>query len=139
MSRSTIVQLCLMGAVALGMLWLGHPVAASALAVLAAGVGLLAVTAPDVLATLQQALERGVGWVATGLGLVLLTLVYLTVFVPGGLWLRLRGVDWLNRALPTDGRSNWVERVGHGEDPDLYHKQYTRPHAGAVSSAGERP
>jgi hypothetical protein len=128
MTKSTIVQLVAMGAAAALFYFLGHRTAATVLCSLAAVVLVLAVVAPGALHTLQELIERLVGWFASTLGLVLLTVVYFTVFLPGALWLRLRRVDLLNRAFPGRGKSNWIERIDYGTDNLLYQKPYTRPH-----------
>jgi hypothetical protein len=128
MTKSTIVQLVAMGAAAAVFYFLGHRTAATVLGSLAGVVLVLAFAAPSALHTLQELIERLVGWIASMLGLVLLTLVYFTVFFPAALWLRLRRVDLLNRAFPSRGKSNWIERVDYGTDNLLYEKPYTRPH-----------
>jgi len=128
MTKSTIVQLVLMGAAAALFYFLGHRTTASVLGILAGVVVALAIVAPAALHTLQELVRRLGGWIASTLGLVLLTVVYFLVFFPGALLLRLRRIDLLNRAFPSQGKSNWIERVGYGTDKLLYHKPYTRPH-----------
>jgi hypothetical protein len=128
MTKATIVQLIAMGAGAALLYFFGHRTAATILGSLAGVVVVLAVVAPGALHTLQELINRLVKWFATTLGLVLLTLVYFTVFCPGALWLRLRSIDVLNRSFPSGGQSNWIDRVGYGTEKLLYEKPYTRPH-----------
>jgi hypothetical protein len=129
MTRHTIVQLLVMASAATTFFFLGHRTAAIVLSVLLAVTLVLALIAPSALATFQELLRRGGVRVATAVGVVLLTLVYFLVFVPGAIWLRLLRIDKLNRSFPGDRASNWINRVGYGADNGLYSKPYTRPHA----------
>jgi hypothetical protein len=109
-------------------LWaLGHPVLAAVPLGLAVVVGVLALVAPSALATFETLVARAGQLLGNALGAVALALMYCTAFTFGGLWLRLRGIDPLNRRFPTAGRSNWIERVPSA-DPALYAKQYSGPH-----------
>ena len=128
MTRNTITQLVAMTGAATLLFFLGHRTPAIVVAVLGGLTLLLALFAPGPLHTLQTAIERLVTWLATGLGLALLTLIYFTVFLGGALWLRLRSIDPLNRTFPGRSRSNWIERTGYGTDDALYSKLYSRPH-----------
>ena len=58
--------------------------------------------------------------VATGLTWVLLTLLFLLVFTPGRLVLRLRRADPMRRAFPTSNATYWVNRT------DADKSDYTR-------------
>jgi hypothetical protein len=127
MTRPTITQLVAMTAAATAFYFFGHRTAALVLGVLAGIVLMLALFAPGPLQTLQQAIERLVSWLATGLGLVLLTLVYFSVFLGGALWLKLWRIDPLNRKFG-GGASNWIDRTDYGTDVTLYSKLYSRPH-----------
>ncbi len=122
------IQILLMAAVGSLFLRLGYRVAGAILLGLASVLVLLAVVAPAVLATLQELAERISVRLASGIGVVILTLVYYSLFLAGSLWLRLRGRDPLDRRFPGDGSSNWIERQGYGDDPALYTKPYTHPH-----------
>ena len=128
MTKYTIVQLVAMGAGAALLYYFGHTTAATIVGILAGVVVVLAYAAPGALHTLQELGRRLGAWVATMVGLVLLTLVYFAVFFPGALWLRLRGIDVLNRTFPSQGKSNWIDRIDYGTDNVLYEKPYTRPH-----------
>lgn len=63
---------------------------------------------------LHDAIKRGLIWFAhlVGLGLSWLLLVpfYYLCFVPGRIWLSIRGKDPMQRAFPTDEKSYWVPR-----------------------------
>jgi hypothetical protein len=114
--------------VAGGVLWaLGHPRMAAVPLVLAAVVSILALVAPPAVTALEKLATRAGVLFGAALGAVALSLMYLTTFTMGGLWLRLRGIDPLNRRFPTHGRSNWIERTSD-DDPSIYAKQYSRPH-----------
>ena len=128
MSRLTVAQLVSMAAAAALLYLLGHSTAASVLAALAAVVLALALGAPGVLRTSQELASRALGFVATATGIALLGVVYGSVFSIGALWLRIRHVDPLDRSFPTQGESNFVDRVGYG-DKRLYTKPYTNPHS----------
>jgi multisubunit Na+/H+ antiporter MnhB subunit len=90
---------------------------------------ILAFVAPGVLGTVQELIKRAGVRVATGVGIVLLTLVYFSLFLPASLWLRLIRTDTLNRSFPGGRTSNWVDRIGYGTDKVLYTKPYSRPHS----------
>jgi hypothetical protein len=96
---------------------------------------LMALFAPGPLHTLRAAIDRLFVWLGTALGVVLLTIIYYTIFVPASLWLRMRGKDELKRVFPTGGVTNWIDRVGHADDKDMYKKLYTRPHAALTKPA----
>lgn len=111
------------GLLALGWAWPARLVLGAA-----AFLAVLAVVAPGVVETLDRASVRLGRAIGTGVGAVVLTLIYHSVFLAGGAWLRLRGGDPLHRRFPVGGTSNWVEREGFGVDRTLYAKQWTRPH-----------
>jgi hypothetical protein len=138
MTKPTIIQLALMGSAVALFLYLGHRTAATIVGSLAGLVLLLALVSPGTLHTLQEAVNRAGAWVATGIGLGLLTIVYFTVFWLGALWLKLLRIDPLNRAFPGDGGSNWIDRVGYGKDKLIYGKPYTLPHAAPRSKGTPR-
>jgi hypothetical protein len=135
MTRATITQLLAMTAAAGLLFYFGRQTTATVLGAMACVVLLMALFAPGPLHTLQTGIERLVRWLATGLGLVLLTIVYFSVFLGGAIWLKLLRVDMLNRSFPGRGRSNWIDRIGYGTDKALYSKLYSRPH-GDVKSEG---
>ena len=135
MTRATITQLLAMTAVAALLFYFGRQTAATVLGAMACVVLLMALFAPGPLHTLQTGIERLVSWLATGLGLVLLTIVYFSVFLSGAVWLKLLRVDPRNRAFPGRGRSNWIDRTGYGTDKALYSQLYSRPH-GDVNPEG---
>jgi hypothetical protein len=54
---------------------------------------------------------------------VILTLVYLIVFMPVGIVMRIFKKDPLNRVIRTDQKSYWVKRA-KPFDPELLEKQY---------------
>ncbi len=128
MNRATITQLLAMTAAAALLFFLGRQTAAIVVGSLACVVLVLALVAPGPLHTLQTGIERLVSWLATGLGLALLTVVYFSVFLAGAVWLRLLRIDPLNRSFPSRAGSNWIDRVGYGTDNALYSKLYSRPH-----------
>ena len=129
MNKQIIIQLVLMVVAATLFYVFGHTVPAAIIGSLAVLFTLMAIFAPGPLHTLRAAIDRLFVWIGTGLGVVLLTVIYYTIFVPASLWLRLRGKDELKRVFPTGGVTNWIERVGHGDDKAIYTKLYTRPHA----------
>lgn len=128
MTRQGTIQVILLTAVGAVLLHLGYTVPGTILCVLAGLQVALAIVAPAASQTLQELGARLGRRVGTVLGVIMLTLVYYSVFLGGGLWLRIRRIDPLKRRFPTHSRSNWVDRVGFGADPTLYGKQYTRPH-----------
>lgn len=128
MTRATITQLATMTAAAALLFFLGRQTAAIVLASTALLVLGLALVAKGPLHTLQTGIERLVSWLATGLGLALLTVVYFSVFLGGALWLKLLRIDPLNRGFPNRNGSNWIDRLGYGTDNSLYSKLYSRPH-----------
>jgi len=95
---------------------------------LAALLAVLAVAAPGVVETLDRASARLGRALGTAIGAAVLTLIYHTVLLAGGAWLRVRRRDPLDRRFPIGGRSNWIERAGFGTERQLYAKQWTRPH-----------
>ena len=103
-------------------------VSATILFLLALAIATLALVAPDWLYRFQQMGKRAGLWVGNGIGVFLLTIVYFSLFVPGGLLLRIVRIDLLNRNFPTRGKTNWRDRINYGEDKLLYKKLYTRPH-----------
>jgi hypothetical protein len=131
MKLQVMIRTLLM-AVAGGVLYaLGRPTAALVVWSLAVFFTALAVLAPSIHATLDALIARAVARIMSGIGLAILVLVYGLIFVPGRLLLRLRRVDPMNRRFPAGGRSNWIERTDRQGDPEMYTRQYTRPHAGA--------
>jgi len=69
---------------------------------------LSAVIAPKVLRPLEMVLAGLLRAVMTVVTYVVLTLVYLLVFTPLGLLMKLFGKDLLDRRFPTDEKSYWV-------------------------------
>jgi len=136
--KRTIAQFLLMAAAAALLFLRGHTIGAAVVGTTLVVLGVLALAAPGVFQTLQEALGRAGAWFGTGLGLALLTVLYYSVFLLGALWLRIRRIDALNRSFPERGVSNWIDRVGYGADGALYSKQYTRPHAGNRSRGAPR-
>jgi hypothetical protein len=130
MTKQTITQLTVMAAAAALLFIRGHRRAAFVLGGLAALVLLLSVVAPGALHTLQELVGRAGARLSSALGVVVLTVVYVLVFVPGALWLRLLGQDPLNRRFPGEAKSNWIDRSGYGQEKSLYTKPYSRPHTG---------
>ena len=60
-------------------------------------------------------------WVNT---YVILTLVFIVIFMPVGLFLRLIGKDLLNQKLEPDRESYWLDRKNPPFDPEAYKQQY---------------
>jgi succinate dehydrogenase/fumarate reductase cytochrome b subunit len=139
MTKQTLIQLVLMVSAATLFFILGHRIAATVLSVFAGLVLTLALVMPAPLQTLQELVRRAGAALGSGIGLVLLTLLYFSLFLPVSLGLRLFRVDVLNRNFPSSGKSNWIDRVGHGTDKRLYTKLYTRPHASDQSKPVMRP
>jgi hypothetical protein len=135
MNKQIVIQLVLMVGAASLFYAFGHPVPAAIIGSLAVLFTLMAIVAPGPLHTLRAAIDRLFVWIGTGLGVVLLTLIYYTIFVPASFWLRIRGKDELKRVFPTGGVTNWIDRVGHGDDKNMYKKLYTRPHAATSKPA----
>jgi hypothetical protein len=138
MTRATTTQLGVMAVAAAALFLRGHRRAALVLAGMAAVVLVLSLAAPDTLATLQGLVARAGTKLSSALGIVTLTIVYLLVFVPGALWLKIWRIDPLNRRFPGQKGSNWIHRVGYGKDKGLYAKPYSRPHH-AGRSESTRP
>lgn len=138
MTRYTIVQLTVMFTTTLVLFYFNHLVAAAVICLLSVLAVTLALVAPGPFHTFQEIGRRAGVWVGTGIGMFLLTLVYLLVFVPGGLLLRIAHIDPLNRRFPTRGKTNWLDRINYGEDKLLYRKSYTRPHTADRSNKGAK-
>lgn len=86
-----------------------------------AGFALLSgLIAPRILRPLEWVLAGLLRVVMTAVTYVVLTLSYLFVFTPIGLFVRLSGKDLLDRKFPTDKESYWVpiEVDGPGTRPD---------------------
>jgi hypothetical protein len=111
------------------LLYLGHTIPGTILCCLAGLLLLLGLFAPSVQNTLLELGEQLAKVLVTALSALLLTLLYYTLFLAGSLWLRIRSVDPLNRRVPRNGQSNWLDRVGHGADKALYQKQFSAPHS----------
>lgn len=128
MIKHAVIQISVM-VMAGAVLWFfDHTIPAAVLWTIAGTLVLLGVVAPSVQRTIVEAGIRLGQLVATGFGIVLLSLVYLSVFTAGATWLRIRGIDPLNRSFPRNGVSNWIERQGYGIEKTLYSKQYSHPH-----------
>jgi hypothetical protein len=128
MTRYTIIQLTIMVAATAILYYFEHLVAASIVGGLTVVIATLALAAPGVLHTIQEMGKRAGVWVGNGIGVLLLTIVYFTLFVPGSLLLRIARIDLFNRRFPTRGTSNWLDRINYGDDKLLYKKSYSRPH-----------
>lgn len=63
----------------------------------------------------------GFSWI---LARVMLTIVFVTMFVPYGIVLRLVNKDPLNRTLADDQSSYWGEHVVSNTDMDDFNRQY---------------
>ncbi|MBN1653184.1 MAG: hypothetical protein JXA30_05350 [Deltaproteobacteria bacterium] len=138
MTRYTIIQLAIMAAAGVVLFYFGHDIAASIVSLLTVAIAALALAAPNALHTFQEIGKRAGAWVGTIIGLCLLTVVYFAIFFPGGLLLRALRIDLLDRGFPTRGKTNWLDRINYGQDPLLYRKSYTRPHAdGGAEKAAE--
>jgi len=138
MNQRALMQIVFMATAAAGLLYFGYAIPGTVLCVMAGLLLALAIFAPAVLKTLQDLGSRFGSLVGTGIGMVSLTLAYWSVFLLGSLWLRLRGVDPLNRPFPGDGTSNWIDRVGFGADKALYSKPYSHPHGERRSKGSGR-
>jgi hypothetical protein len=128
MNRRVLIQILFTAAAGAGFLYFGYVMPATILCVMAGLLVTLATLAPSVFQTLQELGTRFGALVGSAIGVVSLTLIYCSVFLLGSLWLRLRGIDPLNRLFPGDGGSNWIDRMGFGTDKTLYSKPYTHPH-----------
>jgi hypothetical protein len=128
MNQRVLIQLLFMAAAGAAFLYFGYVIPATILCVMAGLLVTLAIFAPSVFRTLQDLGSRFSALVGSAIGVVSLTLIYCSIFLLGSLWLRLRGIDPLNRLFPGDGRSNWIDRMGFGTDKALYSKPYTHPH-----------
>lgn len=105
-----------------------NPVGAMVVWGLAAFFLLLALVSPSVYETLGELVTYLASRLTTGIGLLVLIGVWALIFVPAAWLLRLRGRDPLRRRFPMPGSSNWKTRIGYGDDPEIYTRQYTRPH-----------
>ncbi len=94
--------------------WRGHsvlPMVLGALAILLAGLALVAPRLLSPLHTIWMAGAQALGWFNTR---VLLGVVYFVVMTPTGIVMRLMGRDPLDRRLG-DRSSYWVERKRHAD------------------------
>ncbi len=89
---------------------LGHELAGRLVAIMGAAHALLALGRPHWLGWLQTRLLRFGELVGRALAWLLLGGLWLAVFVPGGLVLRLQGRDPLHRAPLAAGRTAWIPR-----------------------------
>lgn len=131
--RATI-QFVVMLVVGIVFLSLGHTIPGA----IVIGIGLvlttLAVLAPSAYQTIQELMVRLGALVSTGIGAVLLTLVYFTVFAAGSGYLRLRGKDPLDRKTDAGRMTNWIDRDLQPA-PSTYAKQYSLPHHSEAASS----
>jgi hypothetical protein len=123
-----LLQALLMGLVGAAFYHFERTTAATVVWTLAAFLLALARLSPSVYETSQALVTHLASRATTGIGLVVLSLVYLVVFVPGRIYLRLRGRDPMNRGFPAAGVTNWHTRVGYGADSKLYAKPYSHAH-----------
>jgi hypothetical protein len=107
MTRYTTIQLVIMSVATALLFYFGHFITAIIACILTVLIATLALFSPSALHTFQEMGKRVGGWVGTGIGIVLLTLVYFTVFLPANLLLRIARVDLLDRRFPTGGRMKW--------------------------------
>lgn len=133
MTRYTIFQLAVMIAATAILFYFEHLIAAFFVSLLTVAIATLALAAPSLLHRFQAMGKRVGLWVGTGIGILFLTAVYFTLFVPASLLLRIARIDLLNRRFPTQEQTNWLDRVNYGEDTLLYRKLYTRPHTAGRS------
>ena len=104
--------------------WRGHPGAAPWLIGASAVLGLLAWLAPGGLRPIHYVwmpVARGIAW---GLTWVLLTAVFLIVFLPVGALRRAAGKDPLLRGRLAPGQSGWIARPPGESDRARAAKQY---------------
>ncbi len=138
MNKQAVFQIVPMAVAGGVFVYLGHSIPGAILCCLASTLVVLGFVAPSVQGTLVELGEHLAKLLVTGFAALLLICLYYTVFLGGSLWLRLRGIDPLNRSLPTHGQSNWVDRVGYGADKAFYGKQFTSPHSQSGSSGPPR-
>ena len=117
-----------MGVVGAALYFWISPVGATIVWSLAVFLLLLSFVSPSVYDTSEELVGYLASRLTTGIGLAVLVGVYATVFWPGAVLMRLRGRDPMNRRFPSPGTTNWKTRTGFGADPELYTRQYTRPH-----------
>ena len=114
------IPLALLAAVGI---WRGHAILPAVLGGLAVVLAGLALLAPGLLGPVHKVWMRGahaLGWFNTR---VLLSLVYFLIMTPTGVVMRLMGRDPLDRRL-SDRPSNWVERKRHPDPRGSMERQF---------------
>lgn len=102
---------------------LGHPTPAYIAAGIAAVVLLLALALPSAFRALENFGKRFGAWVGAALTWILLVPVWLLIFVPGGLVLRLQKRDPLHRTLRPPHLTYWIPRRRRPA-PEDYARQF---------------
>lgn len=104
---------------------LDHTIAAAIVGAIGAGLLGLGATAPKAYARATEALRRAGVALGRLMSAVMLTILYVLVFVPAGLLARLRGLDGLALSPPKQKRSVFVEAPA-SDDPSLFERQFTQ-------------
>lgn len=109
--RRGLIQTAVLLAVAVAFRWgLGHAVPAFIAGGLAAVMLVTSQALPAVYAAIEAFGRRLGEWVGAALTWLLLVPVWLLIFVPGGLLLRLQGRDPLHRSLRPAHLTYWIPR-----------------------------
>lgn len=119
-----LIQTLVLLAVAAGLRWgLGHALPAFIAAGVAAVILVTSQGVPGVYAAIEAFGRRLGVWAGAALTWLLLVPVWLLVFVPAGLVLRLRGRDPLHRAPRAAGLTYWIPRRRR-PGPEEYARQF---------------
>jgi len=104
---------------------LGRPVAAAVIAAVAVLITLIAFAAPLTLyKSLSRALDRFAHAVAAGVTWALMTLLFYLLFLPVGLFLRMRGKLAITRGADRRLATYWTSTEGRARTPESYRKQF---------------
>jgi hypothetical protein len=104
---------------------LGKPVPAAVIAAVSLSFTLLALAAPlTAYKTVMRALDRFAHGVGTAVTWLLLTVLYVLLFLPMGLFLRARGKLGVTKAFDPRLPSYWKSLEGRARTPESYRRQF---------------
>lgn len=105
--------------------WLGHDTAALVVATISVLLALVALLSPlGLQPKVAVALQRFGRWVGTGVTWVLMTLTYLLLFLPVGLFLRATGKLRLQKAYDSSRASYWHPASERPASLERYRRQF---------------
>ena len=113
----------ILGVIAALLFWRGRPIAVYFFCLSFIG-GFLAIVWPTGLRLLHQIMMMVAGFLAWINTRIILTVVFVLIFVPIGLFLRLIGKDLLNKKNNPGSKTYWIEGYIPPFDPKEYHRQF---------------